>query len=392
MNAAYSQLHTPKFISGRGSIAFFATLGKKKIGVIRGGRSLNDALKARIEELAAESGAEIRYLAQIRNEPFIEDIFRCMDEVREFQPDMILAIGGGSVLDTAKAIHLFYENPEMTFEQATIPYALPALGKKAVHISVPTTSGTGSETTSCAVFIDPETKTKKLLLDNTIIPHYAILDADTTDSLPPSITIATALDALTHAIESSTALNASAMTRAIAVEAAVDILENIHVAAAPGEMTEEKKVAREKIHIASALAGVAITNSCTGLAHSYDHPGPAFSMAHGNICGLMLPYTMKYVGVHESYATIARRLGYSGTQQELTQSLIDHLLGLMKKLNLKTCFKDMGIDAEAYRAAAQVWAEISLPAFATVVSPAGMTFEKGIAMYNDCYEGTYPVV
>ena len=349
MNTTYSQLHTPKFISGRGSISFFATLGKKRIGVIRGGRSLNDALKAKIEQLAAESGAEIRYLAQIRNEPFIEDIFRCMDEVREFEPDMILAIGGGSVLDTTKAIHLFYENPEMSFEQATIPYTLPSLGKKAVHISVPTTSGTGSETTSCAVFIDPVSKTKKLLLDNTIIPHYAILDADTTDSLPPSITIATALDALTHAIESSTALNASVLTKAIAIEAAVDILENISVAAVPGEMTEEKKLAREKIHIASALAGVAITNSCTGLAHSYDHPGPAFSMAHGNICGLMLPYTMKYVGSHESYATIARRLGYSGTQKELTQFLIDHLLGLMKELNLKTCFKDMGIDAEEYR-------------------------------------------
>lgn len=392
MNTTYSQLHTPKFISGRGSISFFATLGKKRIGVIRGGRSLNDALKAKIEQLAAESGAEIRYLAQIRNEPFIEDIFRCMDEVREFEPDMILAIGGGSVLDTAKAIHLFYENPEMSFEQATIPYTLPSLGKKAVHISVPTTSGTGSETTSCAVFIDPVSKTKKLLLDNTIIPHYAILDADTTDSLPPSITIATALDALTHAIESSTALNASVLTKAIAIEAAVDILENISVAAVPGEMTEEKKLAREKIHIASALAGVAITNSCTGLAHSYDHPGPAFSMAHGNICGLMLPYTMKYVGSHESYATIARRLGYSGTQKELTQFLIDHLLGLMKELNLKTCFKDMGIDAEEYKNASKVWAEISLPAFATVVSPAGMTFEKGISLYNDCYEGSYPLL
>lgn len=392
MNTTYSQLHTPKFISGRGSISFFATLGKKRIGVIRGGRSLNDALKAKIEQLAAESGAEIRYLAQIRNEPFIEDIFRCMDEVREFEPDMILAIGGGSVLDTAKAIHLFYENPEMSFEQATIPYTLPSLGKKAVHISVPTTSGTGSETTSCAVFIDPVSKTKKLLLDNTIIPHYAILDADTTDSLPPSITIATALDALTHAIESSTALNASVLTKAIAIEAAVDILENISVAAVPGEMTEEKKLAREKIHIASALAGVAITNSCTGLAHSYDHPGPAFSMAHGNICGLMLPYTMKYVGSHESYATIARRLGYSGTQKELTQFLIDHLLGLMKELNLKTCFKDMGIDAEEYKNASKVWAEISLPAFATVVSPAGMTFEKGISLYDDCYEGSYPLL
>lgn len=392
MNTTYSQLHAPTLISGRGSISFFATLGKKRIGVIRGGRSLNDSLKAKIEQLAAESGAEIRYLAQIRNEPFIEDIFRCMDDVHEFQPDMILAIGGGSVLDTAKAIHLFYENPEMSFEQATIPYALPALGKKAVHISVPTTSGTGSETTSCAVFIDPETKVKKLLLDNTIIPHYAILDADTTDSLPASITIATALDALTHAIESSTAMNASVLTKAIAVEAAVDILENLSVSAAPGEMTEEKKLAREKIHIASTLAGIAITNSCTGLAHSYDHPGPAFSMAHGNICGLMLPYTMKYVGPHESYATIAKRLGYTGSQKELTQALIDHLFGLMKELNLKTCFKDMGFDEEAYKNAAKVWAEISLPAFATVVSPAGMTFEKGIALYNDCYEGTYPRV
>lgn len=392
MQPTYSQLHTPKFVTGRGSISFFATLGKKRIGIIRGGRSYNDELKATIEKAAAESGAEICYLAQIRNEPFIEDIFCCMDKVREFEPDMIMAIGGGSVLDTAKAIHLFYENPEMSFEDATIPYALPALGKKAVHISVPTTSGTGSETTSCAVFIDPVSKTKKLLLDNTIIPHYAILDADTTDSLPPSITIATGLDALTHAIESSTAMNASVMTKALAIEAAVDILECLPAAAAAGEMTDAKKAAREKIHIASAMAGVAITNSCTGVAHSYDHPGPAFSMAHGNVCGLMLPYTMKYVGVHPSYATIAKRLGYQGNDKELTQALIDHLFHMMKELNLKTSFKEFGIDAEEYENAAKVWSEISLPAFATVVSPAGMTFEKGMALYKDCYDGVYPAL
>lgn len=392
MNQNYNRLYMPQFITGCGSIEFFATLGKKRIGVVRGGRSLNDQLKAKIEKLAEESGAELRYIAQIRNEPYIEDIFRCMDEVREFEPDMILAIGGGSVLDTAKAIHLFYENPEMSFEEATIPYALPSLGKKAVHVAVPTTSGTGSETTSCAVFIDPETKTKKLLLDNTIIPHYAILDADMTDSLPTSITVATGLDALTHSIEASTAMNASAMTRAIAMEAAVDILENLEAAAKDGEMTEEKKAAREKMHIASGLAGVAITNSCTGLAHSYDHPGPAFSLAHGNICGLMLPYTMKYVGVHPSYATIARRLGYKGTDKELTQALIDHLFGLMKKLNLKTCFKEFEIDREEYMEAAKTWAEISLSAFATVVSPAEMTAEKGVEMYTDCFDGTYPEV
>lgn len=392
MNQNYNRLYMLQFITGCGSIEFFATLGKKRIGIVRGGRSFNDELKAKIEKLAEESGAEICYLAQIRNEPFIEDIFRYMDKVREFEPDMILAIGGGSVLDTAKALHLFYENPEMTFEEATIPYALPALGKKAVHVSVPTTSGTGSETTSCAVFIDPETKTKKLLLDNTIIPHYAILDGDMTDSLPRSVTIASGLDALTHSIEASTAVNGSAMTRAIAMEAAVQILENLEEAAADGEMTPAKKEAREKMHIASGLAGVAITNACAGLAHSYDHPGPAFGFAHGNICGLMLPYTMKYVGVHPSYATIAKRLGYKGTDRELTQALIDHLFGLMKKLGLKTSFKEFDIDRDAYMEAAKTWAEISLSAFATVVSPAEMTAEKGVEMYTDCFDGNYPEV
>ncbi len=91
MEQQFSVLHTPQFVTGRGSISFFATLGKKRIGVIRGGRSLNDELKAKIEKLAAESGAEVKYLAQIRNEPYIEDIFKNMDEIRAFEPDMILA-------------------------------------------------------------------------------------------------------------------------------------------------------------------------------------------------------------------------------------------------------------------------------------------------------------
>lgn len=390
MDNRFHQLHMPTFITGRGSISFFSTLGKKRIGIIRGGRSYNDALKSTIESLAAKTDAEIRYLAQIRNEPFIDDIFRCMDEVREFQPDMILAIGGGSVLDTAKAIHLFYENPELSFEDATIPYSLPTLGKKAVHISVPTTSGTGSETTSCAVFIDPISKTKKLLLDNTLIPHYAILDADTTASLPASIRIATALDALTHAIESSTATNASVLTQALAIEAAVDILE--YLPRALENNCPEQSLAQERIHIASALAGVAITNACTGIAHSYDHPGPAFGIAHGNVCGLMLPYTMKYVGAHPSYAAIAKRLGYSGDEKELTQALVQHLLELMKSLGLKTCFKDFGIDEGEYSLCAKTWAEISLPAFATVVSPSNMTYEKGISLYKECYEGIISLI
>ncbi|WP_313583517.1 iron-containing alcohol dehydrogenase [Lacrimispora sp.] len=392
MQQTFSILSIPKFITGRGSVSFITSLEKKRIGIIRGGRSYNKSLREKIEMLAAESGAKIQYLAQIRNEPSIDDIFRCMEEVRSFEPDMILAIGGGSVLDTAKAIHLLYENPDMEFKEALIPFTLPKLGKRAVHVSVPTTSGTGSEATSAAVFIDPLTKVKKLLLDNHLIPHYAVLDADLTDSLPDCVRITTAMDALTHAIEASTAANASVMTRAIALEAAIDIMENL-----PGSLNNcpngsVQALSREKIHIASAMAGVAITNSCTGLAHSYDHPGPAFSKAHGAVCGLMLPYTMELCGTHPSYATLAARLGYQGNEKELTQHLIDHLFRLRESLSLELTFEEMGIDRIEYFNRVETWSKVSLDAIATVVSPVEMTIDRGMELYDSCYYGKRPIV
>lgn len=390
MEQRFSRLYTPHFVTGRGSISFISTLGKKRIGIVRGGRSYSPELEKEIERIAEDTGAQICCLAKIRNEPYIQDIFECMETVKKFQPDMILAVGGGSVLDTAKAIHLFYENPEMSFEDSLIPFTLPSLGRKAVHVSVPTTSGTGSETTSVAVFIDSETQVKKLLMDNNLIPHYAILDANLTDSLPDSIRIATALDALTHAIESSTAKNASCLTQAMALEAAVDILESLPFAVSTNTDSEIQGLARERLHVASALAGCAITNSCTGIAHSYDHPGPAFGHPHGKVCGLMLPYTIGLCGVHPSYAAIARRLGYAGTDRELTQALADHLFTLMNALSLDTSFREMGIDEKDYFERVPVWSEISLSAFATIVSPAEMTYEKGLQLYDACFYGKHP--
>jgi alcohol dehydrogenase class IV len=388
MSQIGSILHTPSFITGRGSISFISSLGKRRIGIIRGGRSFNDALREKLEQMAADCGAKLCYLASIRQEPYIEDIFQCMDTVRAFEPDVIIAVGGGSVLDTAKAIHLFYENPQLSFEEALLPFTLPRLGKKAIHVAVPTTSGTGSEATSAAVFIDPVTQTKKLLMDHTIIPHYAILDADTTDSLPVPILLATGMDALTHAVEAATAKNASSLSKAIALEAALDILEQLPAAAGKSS-AQQSKAAREIMLTASAMAGVAITNSCTGLAHSYDHPGPAFGLPHGTVCGLMLPYTMKLCGPHPAYATLARRLGYAGSEAELTEQLLRHLIRFSMDLQLKTSFQEMGIDRAAYEDRMKDWAKVSLSAFATVVSPAEMTVEKGLRLYDACYYGDW---
>lgn len=374
----------PHIVSNRGSIKFIGTLNKKKIAIIKGGRSYNDELRETIENIAKETDAKIQYIASIKNEPYIEDVCECMDRIREFEPDMILAIGGGSVLDTAKAIHLFYENPDISFEAATIPFSLPKLGKKAIHVSVPTTSGTGSEATSVAVFIDRQTKTKKLLLDNNLIPHYAILDADLTNSLPSTIALNTGMDALTHAIESATAKNASVMSKAFSLESAIMILENIKSAVLDETPLDEKLKAREIIHNASAIAGVAITNSCTGIAHSYDHPGPQYDLPHGAVCGLMLPYTMMICAEQEAYKILAKRMGINSDKVE---NLVKYLIDLMKSMNMKTTFKEYGIDENEYFANADIWSKISLEAFATVMSPADMTEEKGKELYTLCYYG-----
>ena len=122
MEQTFSRFYTPQFVTGRGSISFISTLGKKRIGIVRGGRSYSPELEKVIEAIAEETQALVCCFAKIRNEPNIQDIFQCMETVRDFEPDMILAVGGGSVLDTAKAIHLFYENPEMSFEDSLTPF------------------------------------------------------------------------------------------------------------------------------------------------------------------------------------------------------------------------------------------------------------------------------
>ncbi len=379
----YNRLVMPEIISGRGSLSFIKTLGKKRIAVL----GYDDSVKKLAEQFLSDSDTEVQYIATISHEPLISDIYDNLETVLTFEPDLILAIGGGSVMDVAKGLHLFYENPEMSFEDSLVPFGLPALGKKADLAAVPTTSGTGSEASSAAVFIDPETKVKKLLLSNTLIPHYAILDADFTDGLPDRIQIETGLDALCHAIESLTAKNSSTLTRFIAMQAAIDILQYLPDSVRADASEEVRREAKERLHVAASMAGVAITNSFTGIVHSYDHPGPAFGIPHGVVCGIMLPYAIRLIGEREEYSAIAKCLGYQGEAGELKDQLINRLQQLNASLGIPNNFKEYGIDEKKYFEKVPVWAEVSLNAGATKLSPAGMDAEKGHRFYEMCYYG-----
>lgn len=372
----------PEIVCGRGSISFVTTLNKKRVAVL----GYADRVKQLAEELFSGTDAQVCYLGTIDREPLINDLFDFVEKVRAFEPDLILAIGGGSVMDMAKGLHLFYENPDMTFEDSLKPFALPELGKKAESVFVPTTSGTGSEASSAAVFINPETRVKNLLLSNTLIPRYAVVDADFTDQLPDSVLVASALDALSHAVESTTAKNASSFTKAVATQAALDILECLPDGV-DSSRPEQRLAAREKLHMAATFAGIAITNSFTGIVHSYDHPGPAFNLPHGVVCGIMLPYSMKFVGPNKNYACIARRLGYTGDVEELSNRLTAHILEFNRKLGLQNTFVGLGVDEAEYFTNVPRWAEISLQGMATKMSPANMDLEKGKQFYTMCYYG-----
>ncbi|QDW75394.1 iron-containing alcohol dehydrogenase [Lachnospiraceae bacterium KGMB03038] len=377
----FKQLYMPKIICGRGSCSFLPTLGRKRIGVL----GYDESVLSRIREVFQGQEAQIRYLATIDHEPEIRDIFDNLEKVCQFQPDLILAVGGGSVLDVAKGIHLFYENPELTFEDSLRPYSLPPLGSKALLAAVPTTSGTGSETSSAAVFVEPKTRVKKLMLSNTLIPHYAVIDADLTDGLPRSVQIAGGLDALCHAVEASIAKNSNVFTKALALEAALDILENLPAAVDPNMEEETRKKAREKLHVAATMAGIAITNSCTGIVHSYDHPGPAFGLAHGITCGIMLSHAMRITGPLPEYAVLARRLGYVGDEESLFKQLFVHIQKMNAALGIPNSFEAAGVDEEEYFERVPEWARISLSAFATQMSPIDMDEKKGERFYQYCY-------
>ena len=217
---------------------------------------------------------DYKVICDMPKEPTMELLEKPIEDIKQFEPKYIIAIGGGSVIDSAKILWLFYELPDYTWEQALAPYEVSKFPGRTKLIAIPTTSGTGSETTHAAVVKD-HGKRKRLVLTSEIMPSEAILDFELLRSLTPNIIAFSGTDALAHAIESATAKVASPLVEMVSVCAAVDILELL-----PKSFDGDLD-ARAKIHIAASLAGAGISNSITGLAHGMDFAGGDFNLPHG---------------------------------------------------------------------------------------------------------------
>ena len=324
---------------GKGALDALKTLkGKMAIVVTGGGSMKRFGFLDKVEANLKEAGMEVKLFEGVEPDPSVETVMRGAAAMTEFEPDWIVAIGGGSPIDAAKAMWAFYEYPETTFEDLCIPFNFPTLRTKAQFCAIPSTSGTATEVTAFSVITDYHKGIKYPLADFNITPDVAIVDPDLAETMPKKLTAHTGMDAMTHAIEAYVSTLHCDYTDALALHA-IKMISNDLVASYNGDME-----ARDRMHNAQCLAGMAFSNALLGIVHSMAHKtGAAYSgghIVHGCANAMYLPKVIKFNAVEPAaakrYEEIAAFLGLEPT----VDALIAHIKGLNAKLDIPTCIKD----------------------------------------------------
>ena len=297
-----------------------------------------------------EAGMEVQLFEGIESDPTVETVMRGAKAMEEFQPDWIVAMGGGSPIDAAKAMWIKYEYPDITFEEMCKVFGMPKLRKKAHFCAISSTSGTATEVTAFAVITDYEKGIKYPLADFEITPDVAIVDPDLAETMPQKLVAHTGMDAMTHAIEAYVSTANCDFTDPLALYA-IKMIQADLVDSYNGDMAK-----RDSMHNAQCLAGMAFSNALLGIVHSMAHKtGAAFAdygahLIHGAANAMYLPKVIAFNAKDETaakrYAVIADEMKLGGeTTEEKVKLLIDYLRGMNDKLNIPHCIKNYGKDS-----------------------------------------------
>ncbi|WP_195948382.1 bifunctional acetaldehyde-CoA/alcohol dehydrogenase [Paraclostridium bifermentans] len=331
----------------------------------------------------------IEVFSDVEPDPSVDTVLNGANVMRQFKPDTIIALGGGSSMDAAKGMWLFYENPEVNFDDLRLRFMdirkrvfkFPKLGRQAKMVAIPTTSGTGSEVTSFAVVTDKVNNVKYPLADYELTPDIAIIDPNFVMTVPKAVTADTGVDVLTHAIEAYVSVMATDYTDALAIKAIQMVFEYLPRAYKDGS----DKEAREKMHNASCMAGMAFANAFLGINHSLAHKlGSEFHISHGRSNAILLPYVIRYNATKptkfsafpkyksfvadKKYAEIARYLGLKAkTTEEGVASLIDAVNKLLVELNIPRTIAECGVSGKDFESVVD---KLALDAFDDQCTPA----------------------
>nr|WP_295970130.1 bifunctional acetaldehyde-CoA/alcohol dehydrogenase [uncultured Bacillus sp.] len=347
--------------------------------------------------------------SQVEPDPSIETVMNGTKLMEQFQPDVIIALGGGSALDAAKAMWLFYEQPDVDFFELKQKFMdirkrivkYPQIGAKAKFVAIPTTSGTGSEMTSFAVISDKTNNMKYPLADYELTPDIAIIDPQFIMSLPKSVTADTGMDVLTHAIEAYVSIMANDYTDGLAIKAIQLVFDYLPKAYADG--TDEQ--AREKMHNASAIAGMAFSNAFLGINHSLAHKlGAEFHVPHGRANAILLPHVIRYNAAKprklatwpkyehfiadQRYAEIAKQLGLTArTTEEGVDSLVKAIIKLAKEIHVPMSLESQGIDKKEFERKVDQLADRAFEDQCTTANPKLPLVTELAEIYRKSYKG-----
>lgn len=338
---------------GKGTLSELKNLkGTRAILVVGGSSMKKQGFLDRAVGYLEEAGMEVRLFEGVEPDPSVETVMRGAEAMREFQPDWIVSMGGGSPIDAAKAMWAFYEYPETTFEDLIIPFNFPQLRQKARFAAIPTTSGTATEVTAFSVITNYATGVKYPLADFNITPDVAILDPELVEHLPLTQVAYTGMDALTHAIEAYVSTLNNPFTDPLALQAIEMVLDYLPAS------YQNNQGAREQMHYAQCLAGMSFSNALLGIVHSMAHKtGAAFStghIPHGCANAIYLPFVIRYNAKNPvaagRYAAIARRMGLAGVSNEaLINSLCNKIHEFNTLLNIPHTLQEFGIQESEFK-------------------------------------------
>ncbi|GAA0092052.1 iron-containing alcohol dehydrogenase [Paraclostridium bifermentans] len=359
--------------------------GKKAMLVIGSERLIKDGTVPKIQENLKEANIETVIFKGVENDPSVATVRKGVEMMNEFNPDLIIGIGGGSPIDAAKAMWIFYEYPEFTFEEAAKPFNLPELRQKSNFIAIPTTSGTATEVTSFSVITDNETGVKYPIADYNITPDIAIVDTNLVQTMPKTLVANTGMDALTHAIEAYVSNASNPITDALAMKSIEMIYENL-----VNSFNSEDQ-ARKDMHMAQNLAGMAFSNAILGIVHSMAHKtGKIFDIPHGLANAIYLSAAIQFNAktAKGDYADIARRLGLAGnTEDELVNSLVSVIKQFRKDMGMANSLKEFGLSEEVFNKNLQSISETAVADPCTGTNPREISVEQMKKLFKAVYYG-----
>ena len=324
--------------------------GKKAVVVVGGGSMKRFGFLDKAVDYLKEAGMEVKLIEGVEPDPSVETVMKGAAVMREFEPDWIVAMGGGSPIDAAKAMLVFYEYPDTTFDEIITPFSFPTLRTKAKFCAIPSTSGTATEVTAFSVITDYAKGIKYPLADFNITPDVAIVDPALAETMPAKLTAHTGMDAMTHAIEAYVSTLNCEYTDPLALHAIELIHDNLK------KSYEGDMACRDKMHDAQCLAGMAFSNALLGIVHSMAHKtGAAFAdygahIIHGAANAMYLPKVIAFNAKDETakkrYGVIADFMGLGGANDdEKVKLLIAYLRKMNDELKIPHCIKNYGADS-----------------------------------------------